>query len=327
MRCESLGDSTLPKWCEDKIACCVCGFPVQINVLSQSINATGNCSSCGETYKICGNQIQWGISGGNEQGSNANLFSKENAFNKSAYGLIRWIGKALLFPLRRLKDIRIDSYYKRTLNDKSLAAMWKNHYFNGLNIGEGAEVFEHGCGKGRHIGLLNQSGFKTAGLDIISNTWWDNFPNSCFHVVPANCCRLPWKDNQFDIAISFLAISHFSEETSEEIIKEMQRIIRPSGYLLIFEANTESYGADLARKWYGRLHSPQTIRDIAVRNGFKEIDFRISGFASPFFPQLINFVRTFLAPWPLTMMDHNSWLSKLLPEMKRDRWLLRLSKT
>ena len=101
-------------------------------------------------------------------------------------------------------------------------------------------------------------------------------------------------------------------------------MLRPNGYLLVFEANTRGYGAVYARGWYGRLHSAEAVRAMAVRQHFLEVDFTAEGFASPVLPTAVNFVRKNLLPSGVRMTDYDSWLARLLPENRRDRWLLRL---
>jgi SAM-dependent methyltransferase len=226
--------------------------------------------------------------------------------------------------VRQWIENRTDTYYERTLTDRALAEAWRSHYLGGLLLPPRAEAFEHGCGRGRHLALLTQSGFRAAGVDVIAHPWWDRLPHACFQVVPTAAARLPWGECEFDLALSFLAISELSAEAAAALIREMRRILRPGGYLLIFEVNTASFGAAAARRWYGRLHSATAVRTMASRTGFQEVDFTVEGFASPILPVAVNALRKSFLPAGVRMTDYDSWLARLLPEYRRDRWLLRL---
>lgn len=286
-----------------QLACPACG--ALATWLSADGRAPRNCSGCGFSVTLVDNRLEWGA-----PAAPAPVASSS--------------GPGPLGVIRRWVNRRTEDYYERTLSDRTLSDAWRAHYLAGLDLPAQATVFEHGGGRGRHVGLLAQAGYRVTATDVAVHPWWGRLPNSCFHVVPVTCRRLPWADAQFDLALSFLVISFVPEDELAGLLAEMRRVLKPGGYLLIFESSTEGFGAPVAQRWYGRLHSLATVRAAAARQGLTETDVSLEGFASPVLPATVNFIRKSLAPRGIRMTDYDSWLARLTPERRRDRWLLRL---
>lgn len=62
---------------------------------------------------------------------------------------------------------------------------------------------------------------------------WKNFSNIKY--INAFAQKLPFKDNEFDLAL-FIRVIHHIEEP-EEVIKEIYRVLKPGGFLVIEIAN------------------------------------------------------------------------------------------
>jgi len=227
-----------------------------------------------------------------------------------------------LLPMRYWSKIRTEQYYRRTLNDNNLAKKWAEHYLTGIDIPKNAMVLDHGCGRGRNVGLLSQLGYQVAGQDMTVDKWWARLPDSGFQVIPRGSERLPWKSSSYDLVNDDVVIRYLPEEMVKSFVKEIRRVIKPGGYWLILETNNQGFGRKHAQ--LKSTLSLNLMRSLAKQNGFKEIDVSYEGFYAPFFPFAINFLRKQCGPWPMNISDYESWMAEQIPPEKRGLWLLRL---
>lgn len=88
--------------------------------------------------------------------------------------------------------------------------------------------------------------------------------------------RLPFDDSSFDAAISISVIEHVIGQGDSEMVSELQRVVRPGGYIIItfpvMPVFTEEYRESSfynrkqsneknGRYFFQRLYDPQSIRD------------------------------------------------------------------
>lgn len=231
-----------------------------------------------------------------------------------------------LSPLRYIGNWRVNRYYDRTLSDAVLAQNWARRNLRELHLPRGAAVLDHGCGRGRHIELLSQLGFIVGAQEVVAHPWWHRLPECFIQKVPASAPRLPWKDATFAMVLDFLVLQNLPLERLSALASEVLRVLAPGGYWLIAEANDESYGAATMRRIIGRLHPVTTVREIAARAGFVEIDLTYEGFYAPMFPRAVDFVRKTMHPGAFDVDDYRSTLAARIPASRRKMWLLRLRK-
>jgi len=101
-------------------------------------------------------------------------------------------------------------------------------------------IIDLGCGSGNDTKYLIEKGKKVISCDIseinIKNII-KNFPEiertECFDMTKG----LPFPENFTDIIIADLSLHYFSEETTYKILKDIKRVLKPSG-LLIFRVNS-----------------------------------------------------------------------------------------
>ena len=231
-----------------------------------------------------------------------------------------------LSPLRYFSDWRVEQYYRRTLADQSLADQWGTDYLEGLSLVPGAVVLDHGCGRGRHSALLSRLGFQVAAQDITPHSWWRHLPACIFQTVSVEAKRLPWTERAFALVVDVGVAHYMTEAQLAELAREVFRVLKPGGFWLLLEGNSESYGASRMRRIIGRLHEVDTVRRITSGAGFQEVDLSYEGFYAPWLPLYVNFVRKLMRLGPVDLNDHRSALAARLPSHRRAHWRLRLAK-
>ncbi|KAI8326062.1 S-adenosyl-L-methionine-dependent methyltransferase [Martensiomyces pterosporus] len=112
-------------------------------------------------------------------------------------------------------------------------------YLKGLPSGSiGADV---GCGNGKYLGVRTGDVFMM-GTDR-SESLVDICQQRKFECMVSDGLDLPYRDSAFDFAISIAVIHHFSSpERRLQAAKELLRIIRPGGTVLVFAWALEQNG-------------------------------------------------------------------------------------
>jgi SAM-dependent methyltransferase len=295
-------------------ACPWCGVAVD----ATAPGGTRACTGCGRGFQFDGNVLSWAAPPEASGPQKRNLLTLAlRQFNPLS---------SRLSPLRYFSDWRVERYYRRTVSDPALARLWCDHYLAGLSLPRGAAILDYGCGRGRHVGLLTQLGFRMAAQDLQPRSWWTHFPDCAFQALPAAAPRLPWASRAFRAVLDINVVHHLDDFQLQALAAEVFRVVEPGGVWILLEANAESYGAFLPMKYYGRLHCLEHVAQIAADAGFRELDRSFEGVYAPLLPNLVNFVRKQAWPGPFMIEDFDSKLAAKLPPSRRAQWLLRVQK-
>ena len=231
-----------------------------------------------------------------------------------------------LSPLRYFSDWRVEQYYRRTLRDRAVADTWARHYLSGLDLDARAPVLDHGCGRGRNTALLAQLGFEVAAQDVVAHPWWQAVRECQFQQVPASAPRLPWTNESFGLVLDVQVIHDLEDRRLADLVDEVGRVLVPGGYWVLLEANAAGYGAWMPRRYWGRLHTLDRVRELTAQAGFRECDCRYEGVYAPVLPSAINFLRKQAWPGTFSVDDFGSPLETMIPDDRRAFWVLRLRK-
>jgi len=105
---------------------------------------------------------------------------------------------------------------------------------------EGADtVLDLGCGTGRHTIMLAQAGFDVYATDSSKEglkLTYQNLKKMSLNAKlnQASCYkRFPYKDNFFDAIISTQVIHHARHEEVKYCISEIERVLKPGGFIFI----------------------------------------------------------------------------------------------
>lgn len=100
-------------------------------------------------------------------------------------------------------------------------------------ISKNDQILEAGCGFGQWVWSLSSQGYNITGVDIASQTIKKlkrMFPELDVRV--ANVKNLPFKDENFDVYLSFGVVEHF-KEGPQLVLLEANRVIKRGGLLFL----------------------------------------------------------------------------------------------
>lgn len=111
----------------------------------------------------------------------------------------------------------------------SLLPRFKHEGLNG--------ALDLGCGLGRHSILLAQEGFRVCGMDtspagLEFALHWAEQENVAFGLVLAEMGQLPFAGDSFHLILAWNVIYHGTMEYIQRTVAEVERCLRPGGYLL-----------------------------------------------------------------------------------------------
>ena len=103
----------------------------------------------------------------------------------------------------------------------------------------GGTVLDVGCGTGALAGRIQRAGYDVVGVDASAGMLRQALDQHGVGAVYASySTALPFEDEAFDLALSVATMHHL--ETPERVtatIAEMGRVVRPGGYVLIWDHN------------------------------------------------------------------------------------------
>lgn len=109
-------------------------------------------------------------------------------------------------------------------------------------------ILDLGCGVGRNLIPLAKMGFDVSGIDYAKEAIRQTKTLLRDNKLKANTVEgdiykpLPYKDNSFDGLISVQVIQHAHEPDLQKAIKEIYRILKPSGYIFVTVCGRYSKG-------------------------------------------------------------------------------------
>lgn len=138
-----------------------------------------------------------------------------------------------------------NSYYsKKSLTSRLIELIFES-YFSGVFENElkritknlKGKIIEPGCGSGIVSSRLAKQGYEVTVLDIAENalkTARSNFIKNKAKgtFVKGDILKMPFESETFDIVWNQGVIEHF--DNTQGVIKEMNRIVKRNGYLVIF---------------------------------------------------------------------------------------------
>lgn len=156
---------------------------------------------------------------------------------------------------RQWEDQKLDQYVRSGMYERFVFPTTRNY------LPLGAKILEGGCGKGQFVYSLHSRGYEAYGIDFAQNIigrLQSLFPDH--HYDLGDVRSLPYSDAFFDGYWSLGVIEHFYEGYGE-IAREMERVLRPGGYLFL----TFPHMSKL-RRWKARQSKFPTFTSNLLKN-------------------------------------------------------------
>jgi tRNA (uracil-5-)-methyltransferase TRM9 len=113
--------------------------------------------------------------------------------------------------------------------------IWEELKFLFEDLKEGEKVLDLGCGNGRWYKVFKEKKVDYFGVDNsekLIEIAKENFPDAKFFV--GDALNLPFSDNFFDKIYSIALLHHIpSEDFRIKVLKEVKRVLRPGGILIL----------------------------------------------------------------------------------------------
>lgn len=135
------------------------------------------------------------------------------------------------------------------------------------------KILDAGCGNGRYTRLLVRHSDPDAvvvGFDYSQQMLYRARRRLRRWDVPlaaADLTRLPFADGCFDAAVCGWVIEHLPDARFG--LRELARVIRPGGKLLLLATDETLSGSICSRMWHCRTYSREELRGIGVECGFE----------------------------------------------------------
>ena len=167
--------------------------------------------------------------------------------------------------------------------DNSRVRIWKGVQEFASTLKKGSSILECGCGNGKNLGYFNELGFKVSGFDF-SKQMVNICKKKGFDSKIGDLRDIPFKDNSFDNLICIAALHHLDKEEDRiKAIKEMVRVCKPGGRILITVWAVNQTGEDKPKKFkaghnlvkfedtfrYYYIYDESTLINFLKTNNFK----------------------------------------------------------
>lgn len=163
-------------------------------------------------------------------------------------------------------------------------------------------VLDAGCGAGRHLVPLAQAGFQVLGVDREWSVVWDvkallETGSLPIRLAQGDLDSLPAFGGIFDFVLSINAISHGDSRTFRAYCRELDRVLKPGGFLFIIVSPRE-FG-EMVRAPETVELEPGTLVKIATPDGDLVHHFPTPESLAAQYPRYaVHRLETILAPIP-----------------------------
>ena len=127
-----------------------------------------------------------------------------------------------------------DNIYESKKEKKPIYDLWLDKYKYILDKRKEQSIIDLGCGAGGDSLYLMERGYKVIACDYseealnIVNKYLPEVETMQFDVSKT----LPFEDESIEIIIADLSLHYFNEEITNNIVKEINRVLKVNGYLI-----------------------------------------------------------------------------------------------
>lgn len=138
-------------------------------------------------------------------------------------------------------------------------------------------VLDAACGEGYGSDILSKTAQQVYGVDIDEQSIKhakETYGKSNLDFLVGSIEKLPFEDEFFDVVISFETIEHVSEDLQNKFLKEIKRVLKKDGLLIISTPNKEIYSE--YRNYSNPFHIKEFYKDefySFLKSSFKNVEF------------------------------------------------------
>jgi GT2 family glycosyltransferase/glycosyltransferase involved in cell wall biosynthesis/SAM-dependent methyltransferase len=121
-----------------------------------------------------------------------------------------------------------------------------HRYLVAAALCRGRDVLDVACGEGYGGYILSQVARSVVGVDVAADVIARArvlYPVPNLRFETGSCLQLPQPDGSVDVVVSFETIEHIREH--EEFLKEVRRVLRPTGILVLSTPDREEYNQQM----------------------------------------------------------------------------------
>jgi SAM-dependent methyltransferase len=115
-------------------------------------------------------------------------------------------------------------------------ARYLHAYKVASGMGSGIDILDAACGSGYGTYFLSHGGNRCTGIDLdaeaVRFSQGTYGPTGC-RFVQGSVTGMPFEDDVFDLVVSFETIEHLPHNAQKEFLREMHRVLRPTGKLVL----------------------------------------------------------------------------------------------
>lgn len=149
-----------------------------------------------------------------------------------------------------------------------------NRYEFASQLTQGKRVLDAACGTGYGADILSKYAQEVHAIDISDDAIkyaQDNYKKENLNFKVADIENLPFKDNYFDIVVSFETIEHVNKEKQKNFLSEIKRVLKDDGILIMSTPNREIYDEKGINNFHVSEFSVKEFKDF-LGNKFKKIE-------------------------------------------------------
>ncbi|MES1225296.1 MAG: methyltransferase domain-containing protein, partial [Bacteroidota bacterium] len=170
---------------------------------------------------------------------------------------------------------------KELMNDE-IAFEHLHRYYNALKLVKGKIVLDIACGEGYGTKILSKNANKVFGVDIDSASIdhaKKTYRENNIEFICGSVKNIPLADNSVDVVVSFETIEHIDEETQNNFLAEIKRVLKKGGALIISTPDKANYTDRYSHK--NEFHIKEFGKDEFIsflKNRFKQVSAFLQGY-------------------------------------------------
>ncbi len=127
------------------------------------------------------------------------------------------------------------------------------------------DVLDLGCGEGYGSELLMSSCSALTSLDISDEATRITYGKTGKRVVRADGRLMPFRDNSFDVIVSFEVFEHI--ENVKKYLTEVFRMLKKGGLFIVSTPNVETYPMAGMNPWHVKEYTVSEVKDLLAGAG------------------------------------------------------------